>query len=83
MRVYKSKINSRKHIICSRRESDLEAVDFVVRMLIPSSEIQGYFNSNFTIVYKWERVCIVEKSFNLSKETVKAFYDFSMREDLI
>ena len=82
MKAYRIKVNSRKHIFCSRRESNSEALDFMVRMLIPASEIQGYFDSNFTIVYKWENVCIVAKTFSLHKETINAFYNFMNREDL-
>ena len=59
MKTYRTRVNSRKHIFCSRRDSDSETVDFVVRMLIPASEIQDYFDSEFTIIYKWEHVCIV------------------------
>jgi hypothetical protein len=82
MKVYRTKVNARKHILCRRRNSDPKTVDFVVRMLIPASEIQDYFDSKFTIIYKWEHVCIVEKEFNLHKETINVFYDFMNREDL-
>ena len=82
MKTYRTRVNSRKHIFCSRRDSDPESLDFVVRMLISASEIQSYFDSNFTIIYKWSNVCIVEKEFNLHKETINVFYDFMNREDL-
>ena len=80
MKIYCTKLNSNKHIYCSKR-NDI-GFTFVVIMLIPANEIQDYFNSKFEIVYKYKDVCLIKKEFHLHEETITVFNDFMNRPDL-
>lgn len=79
-KIYKTKVNSRKHIHCQVR-NDKTGYNFWINRLVDVQNLDAYLESNFKLVYLRNKVAIVRGTFGFDADSINIFYNFAFKLD--